>query len=49
MPNTIWLLLVSVILALIGQYVTAGLIRMLFFVLALVVAVVAVVRLTGIG
>jgi hypothetical protein len=43
------MLLVAVILVLVGHYVTEGMIKMLFFVLALVVAVVAVVRLTGIG
>lgn len=47
MPNSLWLLIICVVLALIGHYITEGLIKMLFFVLALVVAIVAVWRLIG--
>lgn len=49
MPNTLWMLLVCVILVIIAQFVTHAMIRTLMYVLALIVAVVAVVRLTGIG
>jgi len=49
MPNTIWLLLVAAIIAIIGHYIPEGMIRMFFWVLALVVAIFAVVRLTGMG
>ena len=47
LPEPLWLLIICIVLALIGHYITEGLIRMLFFVLALVVAIVAVWRLIG--
>ena len=47
MPNFLWMLLAVVILVLVARYVGEGMIRMLFYVLALVVAVVAVVQLVN--
>lgn len=47
MPVWIWLLLVIVVLVLVANYVQEGLIRLLFYVLALVCAVFCVLRLTG--
>lgn len=42
MPTPLWLLLVVVILVLVAHYIGEGLVRMLFYVLALIVAVFAV-------
>lgn len=49
MPHVLWLFLLVIILVVVAQYVTEGLFRMCFYLLAVVVAVYAVVRLTGIG
>lgn len=47
MPDWLWLLVVVIVLACIGQYLVDGFIRMMFFILALVVAIFAVWRLVG--
>lgn len=47
MPQVLVLLLVAVILVVIGYYVPKGIIAVMFYVLALVVAAVAVYRLLG--
>lgn len=47
MPNFMWLLFAAMLLVLIAHYVTEGMVRMGFYVAALVVAVVAVIRLVG--
>ncbi len=47
--NWIWMLLLVVILVVVARYVPDGLVRVGFYILALVVAVYTVVRLTGIG
>jgi hypothetical protein len=47
MPATVWLLLIAVILVLIGTHVTESMVKMGFYILALVTAVVAVWRLIG--
>lgn len=49
MPIWLGMLLAVVILVVIAQYVTEGMIKVGFYILALVVAIVAVVRLTGHG
>ncbi len=49
MPVWIWCLLVAAILVMVARYVGEGMVRMGFYVLALIVAVYGVVRLTGIG
>lgn len=47
MPNWIWLILVSGLLVLVGSFVTHPMLRVGFYVLALVVAIAMVVRLIG--
>lgn len=47
MPSWLWMVLVIVVLVIVARYVEEGLIRLLFYVLALVMAVAVVLRMTG--
>jgi hypothetical protein len=47
--NWIWMLLIALLLVVIARYIPEGPIRLVFYVLAAIVAIVTVVRLTGIG
>jgi len=47
MPSWLWLLLVIVVLVIVGTYIEERLIKLMFYVLALVCAVVMVLKLTG--
>jgi hypothetical protein len=47
MPSWLWMVLVVVVLVIVAGYVQEGLIRLMFYVLALVLAVATVLRMTG--
>lgn len=47
MPVWLWMVLVIVVLVVVGNYISEGLIRLMFYILAVVVAVALVIKLTG--